>query len=321
MRPEELERERRAVVAAHGEWTHHNIRLGDGAHTISADPTPGQARRLERLVQTVADVADGPFEDLRVLDLACHEGLNALEFGAQGAEVVGVEIREAHLAKADFARRALGLERVRFIRDDVRNVGVADYGSFDVVLCLGILYHLDAPDVFELLQRISELCTRVALIDTNISVEPVEQRQWGGRDYAGRRYFEHDASSSAQERERDAPKRSYDNPEAFWLTRASLLNALADVGFTSVQECLNPGRRMRRDRPTLMALKGRRRKLRVAAGSERVGRWRWREGDEPPLHANQSRLYDLAVRNPWLRGSLARVPPSARTKAKRLLVR
>jgi 2-polyprenyl-3-methyl-5-hydroxy-6-metoxy-1,4-benzoquinol methylase len=122
------------------------------------------------LVQTVADVCARPIAELRVLDLACHEGLNALEFGAQGAEVLGIEVREASVVKADFAKRALGLENVEFVRDDVRNLRAEQHGRFDVVLCLGILYHLDTPGLFELLARISEVCAHVAFIDTNVSV-------------------------------------------------------------------------------------------------------------------------------------------------------
>lgn len=111
MTVDDLERERREVIRVHGPWTHHNVRLGDGLDTIGGDPQPSQSRRLLRLVQAVADVVDKPFEELRVLDLACHEGLNALEFGARGAEVLGIEARRDHVVKADFAKRALGLER------------------------------------------------------------------------------------------------------------------------------------------------------------------------------------------------------------------
>jgi hypothetical protein len=307
----DLERERQALIERHGPWTHHNVRLGDGARTLGPDPQPRHARRLERLVQTVADVCPRPIAELRVLDLACHEGLNALEFGAQGAEVVAIEVREASLAKADFAKRALGLERVEFVRDDVRNLRVDRHGRFDVVLCLGILYHLDTPDVFELLARIAEVCAHVALIDTNVSVAADELRVWRGRSYAGRRYFEHDPASAAEERER-LLKRSIDNPEAFWLTRASLLNALADVGFSSVHECLNPGVRTRRDRPTLMAFKGQAQSLRVVPDAEQLRPWRWSQGEDEGVHPNQRRLYRLGVRYPRVRRAVGRVPTPVR---------
>lgn len=162
---------------------------------------------------------------------------------------------------------------------------------------------------------------RAALIDTNLSVESEEVRSWRGRPYGGRRYFEHDPDSSPEERERASPKRSIDNPEAFWLTQASLLNALDDVGFTSVQECLNPGLKRRRDRQTLIALKGSRQALRLPPGADRVRPWRWSDRAEDGLHANQRRLYRLGVRHPWIRRSVARLPTPARKRLRRWIVR
>jgi hypothetical protein len=188
------------------------------------------------------------------------------------------------------------------------------------MLCLGLLYHLDTPDVFELLASISAVCARLALIDTNVSLGADEERRWWGRSYAGRRYFEHDPGSTPEERERSL-KRSIDNPEAFWLTRASLVNALADVGFTSVQECLVPGRGTRRDRPTFMALKGEHQTLRAVPRAEGLRRWRWPQREHEVVHPNQHRLYRLAVRRPWLRRSAACVPAPVRRRLRRMVDR
>src|SRR6185312_10010629 len=105
-----------------------------------------------------------------ILDLACLEGQYALEFARQGAQSVGIEGRAENLEKARFAQRALQLDNVELHQDDVRNLSVAKYGHFDVVLCLGILYHLDAPDVFDFVERIASVCTGFAIFDTYISV-------------------------------------------------------------------------------------------------------------------------------------------------------
>ena len=49
------------------------------------------------------------------------------------------------------------------MQDDVRNLSVEKHGEFDVVLCLGNLYHLGAPDVFSFAARLSEVCRRSVL--------------------------------------------------------------------------------------------------------------------------------------------------------------
>src|SRR3989442_14143808 len=95
-----------------------------------------------------SDITNKPLDSLRVLDLACLEGLYGKEFARHGAAVFGKEGRKANIEKARFAKDALALENIRFVQDNVRNLSVQKYGYFDVVLCLGILYHLHVPDVF-----------------------------------------------------------------------------------------------------------------------------------------------------------------------------
>jgi 2-polyprenyl-3-methyl-5-hydroxy-6-metoxy-1,4-benzoquinol methylase len=65
-----------------------------------------------------------PISQARVLDLACLEGHYAIEFALHGAEVTAIEIREANIAKARYAKEQMGLGRLRLVQDDVRNVSV-----------------------------------------------------------------------------------------------------------------------------------------------------------------------------------------------------
>jgi 2-polyprenyl-3-methyl-5-hydroxy-6-metoxy-1,4-benzoquinol methylase len=255
MNTEQLAAKKAEVVALHGEWTAHNIHLGGGLYTM------GEIRRgdeilARRILQTAADITGRPLGDLRVLDLACLEGLYAIEFARHGAEAVGVEIREANLAKARFAGEALGLERLSLVQDDVRNLSAERYGAFDVVLCLGILYHLDAPDVFDFVHRMAAVTRRCLVVDTHVSTTNEVTKTFGGREYAGKYFVEHAPDATPEEKERMLWA-SIDNVKSFWLTRSSLDNLLAHAGFTSVYECHNPAVSSRAaDRVTLVAVKG-----------------------------------------------------------------
>ena len=91
-------------------------------------------------------------EGLRILDLGCGEGIYSIELARHKAQVVAMDGRETHLEKVRFIKRALSLDSLEVVQDDVRNLSLAKYGKFDVVLCLGILYHLKAPDVSLLLR-------------------------------------------------------------------------------------------------------------------------------------------------------------------------
>ena len=254
----DTERRRRLeeAIGRLGPWEPpHNIHLGDGVWTIT-DQQPVENSKLRRVVQLVADVAPRPIHELRILDLACEGGIYGIELARLGAEVVAVEGRDVHVQRARFAAEELGLSRYSVERGDVREVTAPTHGSFDVVLCLGILYHLDAPDVFDFIHAIAGMCTEVLILDTSVSLRAQEMRAHGGHEYWGRLYTEH--STRATERERiDKLRASLDNPDSFWLTKPSLYNLIADAGFTSVLETRvpRPGER-HADRVTLVAGRG-----------------------------------------------------------------
>jgi len=253
-------RRRQEIIDRFGEWTAHNIQLEGDAYTIGRK-IAGDEIKLRRVVQLVRDMSGKPLNQLRVLDLACLEGLYSIEFARHGAKVVGIEGRTANIEKARFAKEVLSLAGVEFLQDDVRHLSADTHGQFDVVLCLGILYHLPVPDVFSFLHTIFQVCKEFAVIDTHVSLSRRKSCQYGGKEYWGRDYMEHKARSSAQERE-DSPWASLDNPTSFWLTRPSLLNLLAHVGFTSVYECHVPEEPEKpADRITLVARKGQRQQL------------------------------------------------------------
>ena len=90
----------------------------------------GDEIKLRRVLQVASDATRRPLKTLRVLDLACHEGIYAIEFARQGANVVGIEGREAHIAKANFVKEALSLSNLDLCKDDVRNLSREKYGSF-----------------------------------------------------------------------------------------------------------------------------------------------------------------------------------------------
>lgn len=243
------------VVSRYGEWTAHNIHLAGDLYTMG-EYVRGDEILARRVLQIATDLTARPLETLRVLDLACLEGLYAIEFARHGARAVGVEIREANLEKARFVKEALGLERLELARDDVRNLSREAYGEFDVVLCLGILYHLDAPDVFEFVHRMAEVCGRCLIVDTHISTTNEATVEHGGHVYAGKYFIEHMPDATPEEKAKMLWA-SIDNDKSFWLTRASLDNLLAHAGFTSVYECHNPAVQKKfADRVTLVAVKG-----------------------------------------------------------------
>ncbi|MET8955289.1 class I SAM-dependent methyltransferase [Streptomyces sp. NPDC004393] len=87
---------------------------------------------------------------LRVLDVGMGQGTQALRLARAGHRVTGLEQNPTMI---EVARRALSgepegiRERMRIIEGDGRDTGVHFLpGSFDVVLCHGVLMYVDEPD-------------------------------------------------------------------------------------------------------------------------------------------------------------------------------
>jgi SAM-dependent methyltransferase len=220
---------------------------------------------FRRIIQLTCDVARRPLAGLRVLDLACAHGEFASELAARGATVVGIEGRDEWLNVARQTQHSRGLTNVEFIKDDVRNLSKAKYGEFDIVLCLGILYHLDVPDLFEFIDACAKVCTNFAIFETHFAAAPVTSREWRGHQYWGHPALEHAPGATMAEKLKSMGA-SLDNENSFWMTQASLWNILRHVGFTSVSDCRNPMAHLRvgtneelkiwGSRTTLLAIKG-----------------------------------------------------------------
>ncbi len=291
MKTLDLAARRADIIKQYGQWTDHNVQLAEGIYTI--DPN-WVSEKLRRVVQIVTDWAGGSVENLRVLDLACLEGQYAVEFALKGAEVVGIEGREANIQKARFAQEALGLKRLTFVQDDVRNLSPEKYGEFDVVLCLGILYHLDAPDVFQFVERIGSVCRKIAVIDTFVGVKDLAPQNYRNHRYGGRFMHEHKPTASVEERLQDKWA-SLDNPRSFWITRPSLYNLITVSGFTSAYDCQMPFEVHKpSDRLTVVAVKGRPATVAVTPKLNSTPVPEWPEGFMPDVSYQQRRSTEFA---------------------------
>jgi tRNA (mo5U34)-methyltransferase len=135
MTKEEIARRVRAL----GEWF-HNIDL-DGVKTAPSHPL-GDYPALKWRKFAHAIPAD--LRGRTVLDIGCNAGFYSLELKRRGASrVVGIDSDDVYLAQAEFAAH------VRNADIELRKMGVYDVAKlgqkFDVVLFMGVLYHLRHP--------------------------------------------------------------------------------------------------------------------------------------------------------------------------------
>lgn len=288
-----LQAERDRLAREHGPWV-DNVALGDGLATVRPHVT-AEERRTHAVLQAVADGVGGDLGGIRVLDLGAAEGRHSVEFARHGAEVVALEGRPGNCEKMRFLKDSLSLDRLTVIEGDVRGLSAEVHGQFDVVLCLGLLYHLEGEAAVRLLHDIAALTTRMTVIDTHVSLVAKDEITVDGRVYSGRPIREFDPSASREEQLR-LSRSSIGNPDSFWLTHASLFNALSDAGFSSVLELRMPRFSKWSDRVQLVAFRGTRQTLRSAPGGDRLDVERAPERERSRPHELATRRGDLKRR-------------------------
>src|SRR6059036_2519653 len=80
------------------------------------------AVKVRRVSQILCDLVSSQAGKLRILDLACGEGVYAIETALRGAEVLAVDARNERMSEGARAAERLQLTSVRFEQKDVREV-------------------------------------------------------------------------------------------------------------------------------------------------------------------------------------------------------
>jgi len=153
--------------------------LGHGQSTLGeiAAETPIERTARQRMLYrmnaingAVAALYGRVLEGKRVLDLACNHGAFSLDLMARGASFArGVDLRPENVKKAQLLARHVGIDMVDFAQRDIYREADAD-ARYDIVLCLGLLYHVTRP--WELIDLCYRLCTGMTVIDTITHKEP-----------------------------------------------------------------------------------------------------------------------------------------------------
>jgi tRNA (mo5U34)-methyltransferase len=129
----------RDTAASLGPWF-HNIDLG-GVRTAPehflGDYPAVKWRRFEHAIPA-------NLGGRTVLDIGCNAGFYSIQMKARGASrVLAIDADEDYLRQARFAADTLGVD-IEFVQMSVYDVAALDE-RFDVVLFLGVLYHLRHP--------------------------------------------------------------------------------------------------------------------------------------------------------------------------------
>src|SRR3954462_5321814 len=136
MSPDEIQRKAEAL----GPWF-HNMEIREGIWT-APDHFLGNYPAIKW--KNFAEAIPQDLTGKSVLDIGCNGGFYSMEMKKRGAErVLGIDFDDTYLAQARFAAQTMGYD-IEF-----RKLSVYDLGQlgehFDVVLFMGVLYHLRHP--------------------------------------------------------------------------------------------------------------------------------------------------------------------------------
>jgi len=215
----------REDVSKLGKWF-HNIDL-KGVKT-APDHFLGDYPNIK--FKNFADAIPQDLTGKSVLDIGCNAGFYSIEMKKRGAErVLGIDSDEVYLAQARYAAQVLGAD-IEF-----RNMSVYDVASlgekFDVVIFMGVLYHLRHPLLaLDLLYDnvVKDLLIFQSMQRGSDKVQPVEADYdfWNteifeGRDFPKMFFIEH---------------RYSEDPTNWWIPNRSGMEAmLRSAGFDIIE--------------------------------------------------------------------------------------
>jgi len=128
-------------------------------------------RRFERRLRLLK------FPDVKgktVLDVGAWDGYFSFEFERRGAKrVLAVDLGDEGALQAFELARALHKSKVEHLRLDAHNLSPDTIGTFDVVFCAGLLYHLRHP--LYALERIRSVTAGQLIVETASLIPAVHE--------------------------------------------------------------------------------------------------------------------------------------------------
>lgn len=136
------------------------------------------ATRLSMIERVLKKEFGDSLQGQRVIDIACHQGFFASKLASMGAEeVIAIDARTSHVEDVGLIAKAMGLTKIRASQGDVHDLDTESLGVFDIVLMLGLIYHLENP--VGAIRKAHALTNRLCLIETQVVPHLSGPVDWG----------------------------------------------------------------------------------------------------------------------------------------------
>jgi 2-polyprenyl-3-methyl-5-hydroxy-6-metoxy-1,4-benzoquinol methylase len=157
-------------------WRYHH-----GVEEIRNDPSfyGSYAKRVEtmlRMIDTVLESENliGRLPHLSAADLACSEGFVAMRYLQKGLrEIDCYELNIDQIERLQIIQTLKKVEGINLYRLDLENVAWASAigKAYDLVFCLGIVYHSENPMLF--LRNLYSITNNICIIESDTPKNPL----------------------------------------------------------------------------------------------------------------------------------------------------
>ncbi|OLD57318.1 MAG: hypothetical protein AUI54_03230 [Acidobacteria bacterium 13_1_40CM_2_56_5] len=217
----------RDTVAKLGPW-YHDVQL-----TPEISTSPLQRQYMVNRWRFLSEVLPADLSGKTVLDIGCNGGFFSLQMKQRNADrVVGIDIMPHCLAQARFVSHWFGQPV------ELRELGVYDVeslGPFDIVVFIGVLYHLRHP--LYAIDKVASICKDTMYLQSLVRGDsgdfvpapnyPLSEYEVFKRPKFPRMYF--------------IEKSINDDASNWWVPNTSCLMAMArSAGFRNVRESSHP---------------------------------------------------------------------------------
>lgn len=193
------------------------------------------ATRAAMMEPLVRETLAGAGSEATAIDIACSEGWfshRLLDWGAQ--QVVGVDVRDVNVRRARLIQEhyEIAADRLSFEVADAMDLTPQTTGVFDLVLMVGLIYHLENP-IGAL--RVARSLTRGAcIVESQLTAQQAAITSGVG---VTDQFEELEASwgTKVEPAQEDHPIASYGGVVSFVPNLAALMQAMEAVGFRGVR--------------------------------------------------------------------------------------
>jgi tRNA (mo5U34)-methyltransferase len=195
--------------------------------------------RLATIEPAVRAALEEAGPQARVLDVGCNEGWfghRMLEWGA--GKVLGVDIRQVNVWRARLVRDhfRVSADRLDFIQGSVYDLDPAVVGEFDLVLLLGLIYHLENP--IGAIRVARNLARRLVVVETQLTAQEAPVRVGAGQSGVFEEVAGHWAAlyePPHEQMDEGNLLSSYGGVVSLIPNRPALLEAMSVAGLTNVR--------------------------------------------------------------------------------------